>query len=68
MVSNQPSAQMIFKAVIHTEETSGYWAEVPDLSGCFTQGTTLDEIAHNLIEAIACHLGSDAIHVWAEES
>jgi len=23
-MSNQPSAQMIFKAVIHTEEASGY--------------------------------------------
>lgn len=60
-MSNQPSAQTIFKAVIHTEEASGYWAEVPDLAGCFTQGTTLDEIYHNLTEAISCHLGIDAV-------
>jgi len=61
-VSNLPSsAQTIFKAVIHTEEEGGYWAEVPDLPGCFTQGTTLDEIYHNLTEAIACHLGIDAV-------
>ncbi len=48
--------QMVFKAVIHTEEQGGYWAEVPDLPGCLTQGDTLDEVYHNLIEAIACHL------------
>lgn len=56
----QPST---FRAVVHEEETGGYWAEVPDVPGCFTQGKTLDEIYHNLIEAIACHLGSDSRHV-----
>lgn len=58
-----PSPQTIFKAVIHAEEAGGYWAEVPDLRGCFTQGTTLDEIYHNLTEAISCHLGIDAVQV-----
>lgn len=48
--------QRVFKAVLHTEEQGGYWAEVPDLPGCLTQGDTLDEVYHNLIEAIACHL------------
>jgi predicted RNase H-like HicB family nuclease len=52
-----------FRAVVHEEEAGGYWAEVPDLPGCFTQGKTLDEVYHNLIEAIACHLGSDSQHV-----
>jgi predicted RNase H-like HicB family nuclease len=51
-----------FRAVVH-EEDGGYWAEVPDLPGCFTQGETLDAVYHNLIEAIACHLGSDAKQV-----
>lgn len=45
-----------YKAVIHPDAEGGYWAEVPDLPGCFTQGETLDEIYHNLIEAVACHL------------
>ncbi len=45
-----------FKAVVHVEPEGGYWAEVPDLPGCFTQGDTLDEVYHNLAEAIACHL------------
>ena len=45
-----------YKAVVHTEEEGSYWAEVPELPGCFTQGDTLDELYHNLVEAIACHL------------
>lgn len=45
-----------YKAVVHVEAEGGYWAEVPDLPGCFTQGDTLDELYHNLREAIALHL------------
>lgn len=48
-----------FRAVVHTEPDGGYWAEVPEVPGCFTQGETLDEIYHNLAEAIACHLDLD---------
>ena len=45
-----------YRALVHPEEEGGYWAEVPDLPGCFTQGVTLDEIYHNLAEAVATHL------------
>jgi predicted RNase H-like HicB family nuclease len=56
-VSEQPTPQQtVYKAVVHAEEDGGYWAEVPDLPGCLTQGDTLDEVYHNLTEAIACHL------------
>jgi predicted RNase H-like HicB family nuclease len=48
-----------FRALVHTEPEGGYWAEVPELPGCFTQGDTLDEIYRNLPEAIACHLDLD---------
>lgn len=51
-----PPHQTVFNAVVHAEPEGGYWAEVPSLPGCFTQGDTLDEVYHNLIEAIACHL------------
>lgn len=34
----------------------GYWAEVPALPGCFTQGETLEEVTAYLREAIECHL------------
>lgn len=53
----------VYKAVVHSEEEGGYWAEVPELPGCFTQGDTLDEVYHNLTEAIACHLGEDEAQV-----
>jgi predicted RNase H-like HicB family nuclease len=50
-----------FRAVVHPEEAGGYWAEIPDLPGCFTQGETLDELYHNLAEAIAGHLGEHSL-------
>jgi predicted RNase H-like HicB family nuclease len=46
-----------FTAVVYGEEEGGFWSEVPELPGCFTQGETLDALYRNLIEAIACHLG-----------
>ncbi len=46
----------IYKAIIHPEPEGGYWAEVDNLPGCFTQGQTLDDVYRNLAEAIACHL------------
>ncbi len=43
---------MKFKAIVHTAEEGGYWAEVPALPGCFTEGETIDEVRANLREAI----------------
>jgi predicted RNase H-like HicB family nuclease len=43
---------MPLKAIIHTAEEGGYWAEVPALPGCLTQAETLDELKANLAEAI----------------
>jgi predicted RNase H-like HicB family nuclease len=43
---------MILKALIHSDESGGYWAEVPSLPGCFTQGDTLEELKANIQEAI----------------
>jgi predicted RNase H-like HicB family nuclease len=43
---------MILKAVIHEAEEGGFWAEVPVLPGCFTQGKTLQELEANIHEAI----------------
>lgn len=40
------------KAFVHTAEEGGYWAEVPALPGCLTQGETLDEVVENLNDAI----------------
>ncbi len=43
---------MTLKAIIHEAEEGGYWAEVPALPGCVTQGETMDEVTANLREAI----------------
>jgi predicted RNase H-like HicB family nuclease len=43
---------MILKAIVHEAEEGGFWAEVPALPGCLTQGETKEEIRQNLLEAI----------------
>jgi predicted RNase H-like HicB family nuclease len=43
---------MIIKAIVHKAEEGGFWAEVPALPGCLTQGETKEEIQQNLLEAI----------------
>ncbi len=43
---------MKLKAVVHEAEEGGYWAEVPAIPGCATQGETLEELKRNLHEAI----------------
>jgi predicted RNase H-like HicB family nuclease len=43
---------MNIKAVIHPAEEGGYWAEVPALPGCITEGDTIDEVMSNLKDAI----------------
>ena len=46
------SIYMTLKAIIHTAEEGGFWAGVPSLLGCLTQGETLAELKANLLEAI----------------
>lgn len=41
-------------ARIHIEEGS-YWADVPELPGCFASGDTLDELFESLQEGVALY-------------
>jgi predicted RNase H-like HicB family nuclease len=43
---------MQIKAIIHEAEEGGYWAEVPALPGCVSEGDNLEELKSNLKEAI----------------
>ena len=43
---------MILKVLIHSAEEGGFWAEVPALPGCVSQGETVDELRSNIREAI----------------
>lgn len=42
---------MNIDVILHKDE-NGYWAEVPALKGCFTQGNTIEETIQNVKEAI----------------
>lgn len=37
--------------VLHEGPAGGYWAEVPALPGCYSQGETVDELIENIREA-----------------
>lgn len=43
---------MNVKVVVHTAEEGGFWAEVPALPGCASQGESMDEVLDNVREAI----------------
>jgi predicted RNase H-like HicB family nuclease len=43
---------MKLRAIVHKAEEGGFWAEVPALPGCVTQGETTEELEKNLHEAI----------------
>ncbi len=43
---------MKLKVVIHEAEEGGYWAQVPSIPGCATQGETFDELLSNIYEAV----------------
>jgi len=43
---------MKIKIVVHEAEEGGYWAEVPAIPGCATQGDSMEELMANLREAI----------------
>lgn len=42
--------------VIITKDKNGYFAEVPDLKNCWTQGETFEEVLKNAQEAIHCYI------------
>ena len=43
---------MKIKVVLHPAEEGGYWAEVPAIPGCATQGETFEDLLANLYEAV----------------
>lgn len=43
---------MTLKVLIHNADEGGYWAEVPALPGCVSQGETIDDVRTNIREAI----------------
>jgi predicted RNase H-like HicB family nuclease len=50
---------MKIKVIVHEAEEGGYWAEVPAIPGCATQGETFEELLKNLYEAVEGCLSVD---------
>lgn len=50
---------MKIKVIIHEAEEGGYWAEVPAIPGCATQGETMADLLENLYEAVEGCLSVD---------
>lgn len=50
---------MKLKAIVHQAEEGGFWAEVPAIPGCVTQGETIEELMANLNEAVEGCLSVD---------
>ena len=50
---------MRVKVVVHEAEEGGFWAEVPALPGCVSQGETIDELLTNIGEAIQAWLEAE---------
>jgi predicted RNase H-like HicB family nuclease len=42
---------MKLKILVYEAEEGGYWAEVPALRGCVSEGETMDETLANIKEA-----------------
>jgi predicted RNase H-like HicB family nuclease len=46
---------MNYPVVIHKDKNSDYGVTIPDLPGCFSAGSTMEEALENACEAILCH-------------
>ncbi len=50
---------MKIKVIVHDAEEGGYWAKIPSLPGCYTQGETFEELLANIYEAVEAYLSVD---------
>ncbi len=62
---------MEYTVVIYEAEEGGYWAKVPALPGCYSQGETLEETLENVTGAIESYilaLRSDGQEISVEKA
>lgn len=52
-------AHLELNVIVHHAEEGGYWAEVPAIPGCATEGDTFDELCANLDDAVEACLSLD---------
>jgi predicted RNase H-like HicB family nuclease len=51
---------MLFPVVIHKDADSDYGVTIPDMPGCFTAGSTIEEAVSNIQDAAECHYTGEA--------
>ena len=54
---------MKLKVIVHEAQEGGFWAEVPAIPGCATQGETFEELLQNLYEAVEGCLSVDVADI-----
>ena len=54
--------------VVHEAGEGGYWAEVPAITGCVSQGESLDELLLNVREAVKGCLSVDVSDIPVSET
>lgn len=47
---------MRYTVILHSDESGGYWVEVPALRGCASQGETVEDALENVKDAIKLYL------------
>ena len=57
---------MKLKVVVHEAVEGGFWAEVPSIPGCATQGDTFEELLANIYEAVEGCLAIDVVPPQAD--
>jgi predicted RNase H-like HicB family nuclease len=55
---------MKFKIIVHEADEGGYWAEVPAIPGCATQGDSMEELLENVREAIEGCLSVETVGIY----
>jgi predicted RNase H-like HicB family nuclease len=54
---------MKLKVIIHESAEGGFWAEVPSIPGCATQGDSFDALLSNIYEAVEGCLSVDIANI-----
>ncbi|MEI7893435.1 MAG: type II toxin-antitoxin system HicB family antitoxin [Myxococcales bacterium] len=61
---------MKLKVLVHRADEGGFWAEVPAVPGCMSQGETIEDLLENVREAIEGCLSveiAEAVHDLTEQ-
>ncbi len=58
--STRKGAATLIKVLAFEADEGGFWARVPSLPGCFTQGETMESLQSNIREAVELYLDDNS--------